>query len=119
MAVVQVLKNEMLGEVVLHWGFLSASSLRTHLRELSRLRLAKIVAERGRLMQEARDASEGAMASFIGGSVEAVAEYCKEFDVDMSNLNCPGQVVISGEAKKIAAAVAAAKSAKRLRWWCR
>ena len=72
----------------------------------------KIVAERGRLMQEACDASQGAMASFIGGTPESVAEYCKEFDVDMSNINCPGQVVISGEAAKVAAAVEAAKSRK-------
>lgn len=72
----------------------------------------KIVAERGRLMQEACDASQGAMASFIGGTPETVAEYCKEFDVDMSNINCPGQVVISGEAAKVAAAVEAAKSRK-------
>ena len=72
----------------------------------------KIVAERGRLMQEACDASQGAMASFIGGTPESVAEYCREFDVDMSNINCPGQVVISGEAAKVAAAVEAAKSRK-------
>lgn len=72
----------------------------------------KIVAERGRLMQEACDASQGAMASFIGGTPESVAEYCKEFDVDMSNINCPGQVVISGEAAKVAAAVEAAKGRK-------
>jgi len=69
----------------------------------------KIVAERGRLMQEACDASKGAMASFIGGSEEKVAEYCAEFDVDMSNLNCPGQIVISGAEENIANAVRAAK----------
>lgn len=114
MAVVQVLKErEMLGEVIAALG-LSLGELTAHAfaGTFSFETGLKIVAERGRLMQEACDASEGAMASFIGGSVEAVAEYCKEFDVDMSNLNCPGQVVISGEAKKIAAAVAAAKERK-------
>lgn len=70
----------------------------------------RIVAERGRLMQEACDASKGAMACFIGGKIEDVKPYCDEFDVDMANLNCPGQIVISGEAEKIAAASAAAKS---------
>ncbi|MBR4597586.1 MAG: ACP S-malonyltransferase [Opitutales bacterium] len=72
----------------------------------------KIVAERGRLMQEACDASKGAMACFIGGTVDDVKPYCEEFDVDMANLNCPGQVVISGEAEKIEAASAAAKERK-------
>lgn len=72
----------------------------------------KIVAERGRLMQEACDASKGAMACFIGGTVEQVAPYCEEFDIDMANLNCPGQVVISGEAEKVEAATAAAKERK-------
>ena len=71
--------------------------------------------ERGRLMQVACEASKGAMASFIGGTPEAVEAYCKEFDVDMSNLNCPGQIVISGEAEKVAAAVAAAKERKEFK----
>ena len=62
----------------------------------------KIVAERGRLMQEACDATKGAMASLIGGTEERVLPYCKEFDIDMSNLNCPGQIVISGDAENIA-----------------
>ena len=72
----------------------------------------KIVAERGRLMQEACEAAKGAMASLIGGTEEKAAEYCAKFDVDMSNLNCPGQIVISGEAENIARAVDAAKSNK-------
>ena len=72
----------------------------------------KIVAERGRLMQEACEATKGAMASLIGGTEEKAAEYCAKFDVDMSNLNCPGQIVISGEVENIARAVDAAKANK-------
>lgn len=72
----------------------------------------KIVAERGRLMQEACDATKGAMASLIGGTEESVLPYCKEFDIDMSNLNCPGQIVISGDADNIAKAVSVAKERK-------
>ncbi len=72
----------------------------------------KIVAERGRLMQEACDASKGAMASFIGGTPEDVKALCEEFDIDISNLNCPGQIVVSGEADKVAKAVEAAKGGK-------
>lgn len=72
----------------------------------------KIVAERGRLMQEACEATKGAMASLIGGTEEKAAEYCAKFDVDMSNLNCPGQIVISGEVENIARTVDAAKANK-------
>lgn len=69
----------------------------------------RIVAERGRLMQAACDATNGGMASFIGGSEEAVTAIAKEFDVDLANLNCPGQIVISGASDRITAAVAAGK----------
>jgi [acyl-carrier-protein] S-malonyltransferase len=65
----------------------------------------KLVAERGRLMQEACDATEGGMASVIGGEPSAVEELCSEFDVEIANLNCPGQIVISGEKGKVLAAV--------------
>lgn len=65
----------------------------------------RIVAERGRLMQEACDSSDGSMAAVIGVDRETVAAFCQEHDVEMANLNCPGQIVISGESAKIAAAV--------------
>ncbi|MCH6258286.1 ACP S-malonyltransferase [Puniceicoccaceae bacterium K14] len=67
----------------------------------------KVVAERGRLMQEACEATQGSMACIIGVDRETVASFCAEQDVDMANLNCPGQIVISGEADKIAGAVKA------------
>lgn len=113
-AVVQIMRErEILGEPATALG-LSLGELTAHAfaGTFSFEEGLKIVAERGRLMQEACDASQGAMASFIGGTPESVAEYCKEFDVDMSNINCPGQVVISGEAAKVAAAVETAKSRK-------
>lgn len=70
----------------------------------------RVVAERGRLMQEACDQTDGAMASMIGGSIEAVRALCSEYDVDMANLNCPGQIVISGESTKVSKAVEAAQA---------
>ncbi len=113
-AVVQVLKERgMLGDI--------SAALGLSLGELTAHAIAgtytfedglKIVAERGRLMQEACDAERGAMASLIGGTVEKVQEYCAEFDIDMSNLNCPGQIVISGAADNVARAVDAAKERK-------
>lgn len=69
----------------------------------------RIVAERGRLMQEACKATDGAMASLIGGSFELVKALCEECDVDMANVNCPGQIVISGERGKIELACNRAK----------
>jgi len=65
----------------------------------------RLVAERGRLMQEACDATEGGMASVIGGEPSAVERLCEEFDIETANLNCPGQIVISGEKGKVMAAV--------------
>ena len=69
----------------------------------------RVVAERGKLMQDACEATRGGMASVLGADREAVGELCREFDIDMANLNCPGQIVISGETDKVKAAVAAAK----------
>lgn len=117
MAVVQVLKERgMIGNVVTALG-LSLGELTAHAYAgtYSFETGLKIVEERGRLMQEACDASKGAMASLIGGTVEKVQEYCKEFDVDMSNLNCPGQIVISGEEAKVLAAVEAAQDREDFR----
>lgn len=113
-AVVQVLRERgMIGDIT--------AALGLSLGELTAHAIAgtytfedglKIVAERGRLMQEACDATKGAMASLIGGTGEKAAEYCAKYDVDMSNLNCPGQIVISGAAENIERAVEAAKANK-------
>jgi [acyl-carrier-protein] S-malonyltransferase len=69
----------------------------------------RVVAERGRLMQLACEQSSGTMASIIGEERGKVDELCREFGVEMANLNCPGQIVISGEKTRINAAVAAGK----------
>ena len=69
----------------------------------------KVVAERGRLMQLACDQTKGGMAAVIGGSREDIFKLCAAFDIDAANFNCPGQVVISGDAEKVAQAVARAK----------
>ena len=66
----------------------------------------RLVAERGRLMQLACDTTKGGMASVIGGEREAVQALCDEFDIEIANLNCPGQIVVSGESEKVLDAVA-------------
>lgn len=60
----------------------------------------RLVAERGRLMQEAAEASTGGMVAIIGGEdadAEAIAEAAAGDDVLVpANYNAPGQVVLSG-----------------------
>jgi [acyl-carrier-protein] S-malonyltransferase len=74
----------------------------------------RLVAERGRLMQLACDATKGGMAAVIGGSPEEVQTFCDEFDIEIANLNCPGQIVISGDNEKVLEAVAASKGRFKL-----
>jgi len=69
----------------------------------------RTVAERGRLMQMACEATNGTMVSLIGGTVEQVRELCAAHDIDMANLNCPGQIVISGNKDECLVAAEAAK----------
>jgi [acyl-carrier-protein] S-malonyltransferase len=69
----------------------------------------RVVAERGRLMQDACEKTVGGMAAVIGEPREKVAELCKEFDVEAANFNAPGQIIVSGEKPKVDALVAAAK----------
>jgi [acyl-carrier-protein] S-malonyltransferase len=75
----------------------------------------KLVRQRGRFMQEACDATEGGMAAVIGLGDEPTRAVCAEAGVVLANLNCPGQLVISGESSKIAKAcdLAKARGARR------
>lgn len=68
----------------------------------------RVVAQRARFMQEACERTEGGMAALIGADENAVRDLASETDVDVANLNNPGQVVISGEASKVALAVSLA-----------
>jgi len=70
----------------------------------------RVVAERGRLMQSACEQTSGTMASVIGEETAKVSELCREFDIEMANLNCPRQIVISGEKTKVGAAIEAANT---------
>ena len=69
----------------------------------------KIVAERGRLMQAACEQTVGGMAAIMGEERETVAKLCAEFDIEAANFNAPGQIIVSGEKDKVAAAVSTAK----------
>src|SRR5271154_4201193 len=75
----------------------------------------RVVRQRGKFMQEACDATRGGMAAVIGLDEIPTREVCAEAGVVLANLNCPGQLVISGEEEKIVKAceLAKAKGAKR------
>jgi [acyl-carrier-protein] S-malonyltransferase len=75
----------------------------------------RVVRQRGRFMQEACDATRGGMAAVIGLDEAPTREVCAAAGVELANLNCPGQLVISGESEKITRAceLAKAKGAKR------
>jgi [acyl-carrier-protein] S-malonyltransferase len=69
----------------------------------------KLVETRGRLMDAACAATAGAMAAMIGADENAVRALAADTDVDVANLNAPGQIVISGESAKVEMAVSLAK----------
>ena len=62
----------------------------------------RLVRQRGRFMQEACEATHGGMAAIIGLDEVTMRMLCTQAGVALANLNCPGQIVISGEADKIA-----------------
>ena len=72
-----------------------------------------LVHQRGKLMQEAVPAGEGAMAAILGLEDEAVAACCDGVEgiVSPANYNAPSQVVIAGTAEAVALAVDACSEA--------
>ena len=76
---------------------------------------------RGKYMEEAVPAGIGSMAAVLGLDEQLLKEACEEASteagpVQLANLNCPGQIVISGTAEGVAAASekAKVKGAKRI-----
>lgn len=71
----------------------------------------RLVRERGRLMQEACDATPGTMAAVLGLEPDALAEICAAHGAALCNLNAPGNVTIGGTFEAVEAASAAATEA--------
>ncbi|MCE0499714.1 MAG: ACP S-malonyltransferase [Methylacidiphilales bacterium] len=69
----------------------------------------ELVKERGRLMQEACDATVGTMITLLGATPEQAREIAAQCNVDVANLNCPGQIVLSGGIKEMEGVAAVAK----------
>lgn len=73
-----------------------------------------LVAERGRLMQEAVQPGQGAMAAILGMSDSDIIETCQQASSDeatvvAANFNAPGQVVIAGHQAAVVRAIEQAK----------
>jgi [acyl-carrier-protein] S-malonyltransferase len=69
----------------------------------------KLVQLRSEFMDEACASTLGGMAAMIGGAENDVRRLAADEDVDIANINAPGQIVISGELAKVEAAVGVAK----------
>ncbi|WP_100373239.1 ACP S-malonyltransferase [Bacillus sp. FJAT-45037] len=79
------------------------------------------VHKRGVFMEEAVPFGEGAMAAVLGLDQDLLTEVCLKVQAngdvaELANLNCPGQIVISGSAKgvELAGEQAKEKGAKRV-----
>ena len=64
----------------------------------------KLLEQRALFMDEACRATTGGMASILAGDPAVIAEVCAECGIDVANLNCPGQIVISGDKEGVAKA---------------
>jgi [acyl-carrier-protein] S-malonyltransferase len=75
----------------------------------------RLVADRGRYMQDAVPQGQGAMAAILGLEDAQVAAVCRQAEqgevVTAVNFNAPGQVVIAGTAAAVERAVALAREA--------
>lgn len=76
----------------------------------------RIVRARGEFMEQAVPSGQGAMAAVLGAEREALAALCASITeggslVELANVNCPGQIVVSGSAAGVQAVVERGKEA--------
>ncbi|MCX6340388.1 MAG: ACP S-malonyltransferase [Candidatus Aureabacteria bacterium] len=73
----------------------------------------RLVRQRGEAMQEACDREPSTMASIVGLDLDTVKQICSLFQdrgvLDVANLNCPGQIAISGSVEAVKAAMTEAE----------
>ncbi|GKU78588.1 ACP S-malonyltransferase [Paenibacillus sp. L3-i20] len=70
----------------------------------------RTVRARGLYMEQAVPSGQGAMAAVLGAEREALASLCEAISaegsaVELANVNCPGQIVVSGTAAGVQAVV--------------
>jgi len=75
----------------------------------------KIVRERGRLMDEAGKKRPGGLLAIIGLEKETVEDICASTETVISNINAPGQIIISGANKDLEDAFKLAEDKKAYR----
>ncbi|MFC1703567.1 ACP S-malonyltransferase [Candidatus Omnitrophota bacterium] len=63
-----------------------------------------LVRKRAQLMEEEAKKNPGKMAAVIGLDKTKLKEICAQTGAEIANLNCPGQIVITGKAKAVDAA---------------
>lgn len=68
-----------------------------------------LVRQRGQLMHQAGLKEPGGMAAIIGLGETSLAQICAETDTRIANINCPGQLIISGAEDNLSRAIALAK----------
>jgi [acyl-carrier-protein] S-malonyltransferase len=76
----------------------------------------RLVRARGQFMEQAVPGGQGAMAAVLGADREALQALCAEITADnklveLANVNCPGQIVVSGSAEGVAELVERGKEA--------
>jgi len=76
----------------------------------------KLVKKRGQFMEQASKKNPGKMACVIGMDKTELEKLCKGFGCEVANLNCPGQIVISGSKSSVelTASMARQKGARRV-----
>ncbi len=70
----------------------------------------RLARERGRLTYEASLTNPGSMAAVIGLEEAVLAELCRQTGTWIVNINCPGQLVISGAVANLHQTMAQAKA---------
>jgi len=75
-----------------------------------------LVRKRGEFMEEASRKNPGKMACVLGMELKAVEDLCKGIGCEIANLNCPGQIVVSGKTNNVElfSSLAKDKGAKRV-----
>jgi len=71
--------------------------------------VVSLARERGRLMYEAGLKKPGGMVAVIGLNEASLSKVCAQTDTHIANINCPGQLVISGAKENLSRAAALAK----------
>lgn len=61
----------------------------------------RLIQKRGQIMEDASTKYPGKMAAVLELSVEQIKDICLQSGAEIANLNCPGQVVITGKAEAV------------------